>query len=205
LTGAYYTPLCLNPSAGQVLINKFPVTSITGSNLDVNGRLDCTSLYINSRNVERSMPSSLYVNISVPNYWDFYINGDFNFTFNTPTINRGGFNVSSGQITNVLSGSYLLTVTLCLSGLQQNSAPVTSDQVMALVFGINQTPTLTGNDFTIKHFFQIISQATTVTFQKVYTFNANDYIKMKLTWITQFGNTSTACYIYYGDIYMIPI
>jgi len=207
LSGSYYTNLSLNPAGGPVLINKFPATSITGSACDINGRLDCTSLYINGRNNERTAPSSLYTNITIPAYWDFYVNGDFNYSFNTPIINRGSpFNVSSGQITCVLSGSYLLTVTICMSGLTQNSLPVTGEQVMALVLGINQTPVLTGNDFTIKHFFQINTQATTVTFQKTYTFVGNDYIKMKLAWITNNGaNTSTTAYIYYSDITMIPI
>ena len=99
-SGSYYAPLILNPNGGQLLINKLPAKSITGSNMDVNGRLDCTIFYVNGRNNERTCPSSLFTNISVPAYWDFYVNGDFNFSFNTPTINRGGFSVSSGQITN---------------------------------------------------------------------------------------------------------
>jgi len=72
--------IILNPNVGQVLINELPSTATTGATLDINGRLDCTIICINGRNNERTCPRSLFVNISVTAYSDFYVNGDFNFS-----------------------------------------------------------------------------------------------------------------------------
>ena len=61
LSGNYYTPLTLNAQGGTVFVNKFPSAGVTGSNLDVNGRIDCTNLYLNGRDTSSTLPNSFFI------------------------------------------------------------------------------------------------------------------------------------------------
>ena len=103
-----------------VLVNKDPTTYISGSILDINGRLDCTSLYINNNPQQLLAPScgnftingSSVVNITNAAYTSLPI-----LTSSDDGINRS-YSLTTSTIT-ILSGGYF-RVRVALSFLHNN-------------------------------------------------------------------------------------
>ena len=129
LSGSYYTPLTLNAQGGTVFVNKFPSAGVTGSNLDVNGRIDCTNLYLNNRDISSTLPNTFFITSPEVDSFNFAA-GDLAITFNTPSLNRGAFTlVSNNQIKCLTAGTYLFT--LCISSVTQSGNSISPDPVFS--------------------------------------------------------------------------